>query len=341
MSIDDFRVLVDEHWRALDAQPTTGEHRLRVSYLDVTTAQGSLAVAVDHDSRRHLLVPVHTHRRIRSDLNGPVLQLHKRPLEDEDTYQTYADLACLREDVNDLFTTLCVHVLHAVQRLPENPVKALYQVLDRWKALFRSEGPVLGPEQLAGLFAELLLLSELVRRDPSAHRLWLGPKKHRHDFSTGRTAVEVKAGTDQKGRKPRIHGLDQLEVPPGGGLCLVWFGLHRVTAPGAGIGFLELIEQTLARCDDESALYGLLAEAGYRPSEAAHYRDVRFAVAEERWYQVGTEFPGLTSTVLTEAGVCVSALDVEYTIDLSGETPVALSPEEASHQIDCLVRESM
>ncbi|MEU0450197.1 PD-(D/E)XK motif protein [Streptomyces tendae] len=339
MSIDGVRTLVEERWRVLDAQPTTGEHRLRVSYLDVTTGQGPLAVAVDHDSRRHLLVPIDTHRRIRNDLTGPVLQLHKRPLEDEETYQTYADLACLREDLTDLFTTLCVHILHAVGQLPQNPLKALYQVLDRWKSLFRSEGPVLGPEQLAGLFAELLFLEKLVRRDPSAHRLWLGPKKHRHDFSTGGTAVEVKAGTDQTGRRPRIHGLDQLEAPPGGGLFLVWFGLHRVSAPHVGIGFLELIEQALEHCDDEGSLYALLAEAGYRPPEASHYRDVRFAVAEERWYRVDGAFPGLTRSALVEAGLPVTALDVEYSIDLSGEEPVALSPEDASHQLDCFVRE--
>ncbi|GGT14198.1 PD-(D/E)XK motif protein [Streptomyces chromofuscus] len=341
MSGESLRTLVEEHWSALGARPTTGDNRLRVSHLPVMTDQGPLTAAVDHEGHRHLLVPINTHRKIRSGLDGPVLQLRKRPLEDEDTYQVYADLACLRGDLNDLFTGVCVDVLTAVDRAPENPVKALYHVLDRWKALFQTQGPTLGPEQLAGLFAELLVLGQLLDRDPSAHRLWLGPKGHRHDFSTGNAAFEVKAGTDVSGRKPRIHGLDQLEVPADGSLCLVWFGLHRVTVSGSGIGFLELVKRTLQKCDDEGALIGLLAEAGYRPFEADRYRDVRFTVGEEKWYEVGTAFPRLTGSALLAAGRSpVSVMDVEYTIDLSGDAPVAMTPDEVSHVIDRIVEES-
>lgn len=340
MSDEAFRKLIEEVWTALEARPTTGEHRLRVSLLPVEADQGSLAAAVDHEGHRHLLVPINTQRKVRSGLDGPVLQLRKRPLEDEDTYQTYADLACLRGDLNDLFTGLCVDVLDAVEELPGHPVKALYRVLDRWKALFQTQGPTLGPEQLAGLFGELLVLGEFLERDPSAHRLWLGPKGHRHDFSTGTAAVEVKAGTDGTGRKPRIHGLDQLEAPVDGTLGLVWLGLHRVTTSAAGTGFVEQVERILEMCDDETALLGLLAEAGYRHFEADRYRDVRFAVAEERWYEVGPGFPRLTGGALLSAGLPVSILDVEYTIDLSDDSQAALTRDEVSQTILRMLQES-
>ncbi|MEU3838948.1 PD-(D/E)XK motif protein [Streptomyces sp. NPDC028635] len=341
MSNEALRVVVEELWTALEARATTGEHRLRVAHLPVVTNDGPLAAAVDHEGNRHLLVPMDTHRKVRSGLDGPVLQLRKRPLEDEETYQTYADLGCLREDFNDLFTGLCLDVLSAATELPGNPVKALYKVLDRWKALFQTHGPTLGPEQLAGLFAELLILSELLKRDPSAHRLWLGPKGHRHDFSTGSTAVEVKAGTESSGRKARIHGLDQLEIPVDGSLCLVWFRLHRLTTATAnGLGFVELVERVLDQCDDETALLTLLAETGYRHFEAERYRETRFAVAEQTWYQVGSDFPGLTRGALVSAGVPVSVLDVEYTIDLSGDTPVPMSPDEVPQAIDHMLEES-
>jgi hypothetical protein len=340
MTDDSFRRLVEEHWIVLEAEPTTGERRLRVSQLPVTTDHGPLGVAVDHDGNRHVLVPVHAHRKIRSGLDGPVLQLRKRPLEDEETYQTYADLACLRDDLNDLFTELCVDIVSAAEKMPGNPVKALYRVLDRWKALFQTQGAPLGPEQLAGLFGELLVLDRILQRDSSAHRFWRGPEGHHHDFSTGNVAVEVKTSTTGEGRRPRIHGLDQLEVPDDGTLCLAWFRLHSSTANDAGTGFLELVEQTLRACDDESALLELLAEAGYRPFDADRYRDVRFVVGEERWYQVCPGFPGLTNRALVAAGVPVSVLDVEYTIDLSGETPRHMTPDEVSHVIDRMIQES-
>lgn len=340
MSDEAFREVVEGIWTALEARPTTGEHRLRVSHLPVGTEQGPLVAAVDHEGHRHLLIPISAQRKVRPGLDGPVLRLRKRPLEDEDTYQTYADLACLRGDLNDLFTGLCVDVLAAVGELPDNPVKALYRVLDRWKALFQFHGPALGPEQLAGLFAELTVLRQLLERDPSAHRLWRGPKGHRHDFSTGTVAVEVKAGTDGTGRRPRIHGLDQLEPPVDGTLCLAWLGLHRVLTTDGGTGFVEQVERVLEMCDDEPALLGLLAECGYRHFEAYHYRHVRFAVAEEKWYAVDHGFPGLTGAALRSAGLPVSILDVEYTIDLSGESPTALAPDELTRTIDRLLRES-
>ncbi|MFF8626210.1 PD-(D/E)XK motif protein [Streptomyces werraensis] len=332
--------LVEEHWTALEARPTTGEHRLRVSHLPVTTGEGPIAAAVDHEGHHHLLVPVNSRTTVRSGLDGPVLRLRKRPLEDEETYQTYADLACLRGDFEDLFTKLCADVLSTVGEAPEHPVKGLYRVLDRWKALFQTQGPALGPEQLAGLFGELLVLDRLLERDPGAHRLWAGPKGHRHDFSTGLDAVEVKTAVEPSVRKPRIHGLDQLEPPQDGSLHLVWVALHRMTASGGGTGFVELVERTLRHCDDESALLGLLSEAGYRHFEADRYRDVRFAVGEETWFRVLPGFPGLTGGALAAAGLPVSVLDVEYSIDLTGEVPGTLTPDEVSRVVDRITQES-
>ncbi|MGW1050993.1 PD-(D/E)XK motif protein [Streptomyces sp. NPDC001118] len=341
MNDEAYRTLVEDHWVALETEQATGEHRLRVSQLPVATAQGPLAGAVDHEGYRHILVPVHTHRKIRTRPDGPVLRLRKRPLEDDDTYQTYADLACLRTDLNDLFTDLCVDVLSAVAALPDNPVKALYGVLDRWKALFQAQSALLGPEQIAGLFGELLVLDRLLARDSSAHRIWRGPEGRPHDFVAGKMAVEVKTSGAIGGRRPRIHGLDQLDAPPGGTLCLAWFRLGEPGASDSGLGFLELLEKTLHSCDDESALLEMLAASGYRPIDAEKYQSIRFVVMEERWYKVGSDFPRLTTRALADAGVPISVLDVEYTIDLSRDVPPPMAADEAVQILDRLIQESV
>lgn len=334
------RALLDERWSALGSEEVSGEHRLRVAYLHVVADEGPLAIAVDHDGHRHLLVPIHAHRRVRPGLDGPVLMLRKRPLEDSETYQNYVDLACLRDDLDDLFTELCVDVLDAVEVLPANPVKALYRVLDRWKALFQTQTTLLGTERLAGLFGELMVLNKLLERDPSAHRLWRGPTGHRHDFSTGITAIEVKSTVLESGRRPRIHGLDQLEAPSGGTLGLAWFRLQHTATDGAGTAFTDLVDRVRHLCDDEFAVLGLLATAGYRPADAERYHDSRFVVAEERWYRVDEDFPGLTGQELAAAGVPVSVLDVEYSIDLSGEVPLAMEPHDVSQMIDGMIGET-
>ncbi|MFF1765234.1 PD-(D/E)XK motif protein [Streptomyces sp. NPDC058249] len=341
MNDDALRTLVEERWTVLEAEQTTGERRLRVAQLPGETKDSPLMVAVDHDGHRHLLVPIHPQRKVRPGLDGPVLTLRRRTLEDEATYQTYADLACLRNDLSDLFTELCVDVLGATTELPENPVKALYRVLDRWKALFRTQGTPLGPDQLAGLFGELVVLTRLLAEDSSAHRLWRGPEGYRHDFSAGATAIEVKSTAVGEGRRPRIHGLDQLEAPDGGTLYLAWFRLQRTTADNSGTAFVELVDRALRLCDDEGTLLELLAGAGYRLSDADQYHGVRFAVSEERWYRVGRDFPGLTGRALESAGLSVSALDVEYTIDLSGLIPTPLASVEVSQAIDNVIQESV
>ncbi|MEW2254804.1 PD-(D/E)XK motif protein [Streptomyces sp. NPDC047869] len=340
MNDDIHRQVVEEHWAALEAEKTIGERRLRVSQLPVSTPQGPLTAGVDHEGFRHILLPIHTHLKIRTSLDGPVLRLRKRPLEDDETYQMYADLACLRTDLNDLFTDLCVDVLDAVAALPANPVKALYGVLDRWKALFQSEGAPLGPEQVAGLFGELLVLRRLLERDPSAHRLWRGPGGHPHDFVAMKSAVEVKTTTAVRGRRARIHGLDQLDAPEDGALYLVWFRLQAPDADGSGIGFLELLNQVLDSCDDESTLLELLAAVGYRSADTGKYQDCRFAVRQEAWYRVAPGFPRLTTRNLLEAGVPISVLDVEYTIDLPIDHPTVMTDDEVVQMLDLLIRDS-
>nr|WP_209310950.1 PD-(D/E)XK motif protein [Streptomyces spiramenti] len=331
--------MLADHWSALEAERVSEARRLRVAELTVVSDRGPLAAAVDHEGNRHLLVPVPTHAKVRTGLDGPVLRLRKRPLEDEDTYQHYVDLTCLRNDLHDLFTELCADVLGEVERASAHPVRALYEVLDRWKALFLARAAPLGAEQLAGLFGELTLLGRLLASDPSAHRIWRGPSGHRHDFSTDVTAVEVKSSTAAQGRRPRVHGLDQLEPPEGGTLCLAWFRLRRTGANGPGTAFPELVDRARRLCDDEYLLLTLLAAAGYRPSDADLYRDVRFQVIEERWYRVDAGFPSLTGRALVAAGVPVPVLDVEYTVDLSGQIPPALSADDTSRVIDRMIKE--
>lgn len=333
------RDLVETRWTALEAEPTTTARRLRVARLPVVTHQGALAAAVDHAGHRRLLVPVQSNQKVRPGLHGPVLELRRRPLEDEGTYQVYADLACCNAEMNDLFTGLCVDALSEAGKHLNNPVKALYRVLDRWRALFATDRRPLGPEQLAGLFGELLVLERILRLDSGAHRFWLGPKGHRHDFSNGTVAVEVKSTTEAGGRRVRIHGLDQLDAPVGGHLHLARFRLLSTTAGEAETGLVSLVDRVLRLCDDEAALLGLLGEAGYRAVDAARYRDTCFVVEDETWYPVSDGFPRLTARALSEAGLTAPVHDVEYSVELTASVPAVLSSTRQADVLESIVAE--
>lgn len=335
---DSHRDLVERLWDGLEAEQVTGRRRFRITSLPVDTVNGPLAVAIDFEGHRHLLVPIESNQQVRRGLDGPVLVLAKRPLEDEHVYQVYADLGCQCPDLDDLFTLLCADVLRSAETFRANPIKGLYRVLDRWRALFQARGAPLGPEQIAGLFGELTILARLLKDDPSAHRLWRGPEGYRHDFTNGISAVEVKTTLDGDDRRVRIHGLDQLEPPTEGSLILTWHRLDR--ARQAGESLPGLVERTLRMCDDERALLGKLALAGYRPADNDAYRDAHFTVTDERWYVVDTAFPQLTGNDLAAAGIPIRVLDVAYTVDLSMEPPTPLEQDEVNQHLDTMIRES-
>jgi hypothetical protein len=330
--------LLKRHWLGLGAASVSGEHRVRVSELPVTTANGALAAAVDYEGNRRLLIPIDANQAVRRGLDGPILSLHKRPLEGTDIYQTYADLGCLESDFDDLFAKLCADALKEIETAPDNPLKALYRVLDRWKALFQARSALLGPEQLAGLFGELKVLDRLLEDDRSAHRLWAGPTGHHHDFSSRSLAVEVKSTTGAKNRRVRVHGLDQLDAPEGGELLLAWFQLEKTDAPD-GESVADLVNRSVERCDDEGALLALLASAGYHVTDAATYTGVRFAVTDERWYRVDGAFPALTSRRLVAAKIPVLVEEVEYCIDLTREPPISGETDRVEHHLAEMIRE--
>ncbi|MBO2461449.1 PD-(D/E)XK motif protein [Actinomadura violacea] len=332
---DSLRKLVERHWVELEAEPVSGERKLRVANLPGGTR---LAVAVDHEGHRHILVPVGSHQKVRRGLDGPVLLLRKRPLEDSESYQPYADLACLRPDLNDLFSALCADVLETTESFASTSIKALYRVLDRWKALFSASGAPLGHEQLAGLFAELKVLEKLLQIDPSAHRLWRGPSGHRHDFTSLTLAVEVKASLAGGVRRARIHGLDQMDPPPNGALYLAWYRLSQDSTQSER--FLGLVDRILRLCDDESAVLTLLAEAGYRIGDADHYHEVQFVISEERWYIADSAFPALRENDLVTTGIPINVTDVTYTIDLSTEPPHPQDSTHVNEHLNAMIQES-
>ncbi|MFF2551979.1 PD-(D/E)XK motif protein [Nocardia sp. NPDC058058] len=333
------RGIIEEHWKLLEAAPASTEQTLRVSDLPVDTPSGPVAAAVDSLGNRHVLIPVESHQKVRRNMDGPVLRLIKRPLESKTSYQLYADLACLQRDFNGVFTTLCADVLIAVEGSSGSPLKGMNSVLDHWKALFKTSGSLLGPHQMAGLFAELLILQRMLELSSSAHLLWKGPTRYRHDFSGATTALEVKASLSTEGRRIRVHGLDQLDAPRDGSLGLVWFRLEPTDV--GGLALQDLVDRIMVFSDDESGLSSLLVEAGYRAADVDQYREVRFNISEERWYRVDSAFPKLTFGMLSAAGVPMNVQDVEYIVDLSSEPPLPLTDDEAVRYLRSMIEESV
>jgi hypothetical protein len=326
------RGVLDEHWKQLESTAPSSTRHLRTSELPSVSDSGRLLVAVDHDGLRHLLVPLTTRQRVRRGSTGAALNLRERALEDDETYGRFADLCCSRPDLNDVFTGLCSDVLTVVEDNPSRPLKAMYLVVDRWRALFQSTGPALDSEQLAGLFGELTVLRRLLELNSTAIEHWTGPSGHRHDFVFAPSAIEVKASTATEGRRVRVHGADQLECPLDGRLDLVWLRLERVQDGGEGL--VEVVEHLRRLSDDETGFLLKLAQVGYRPTDVELYREVRFVVREELWFEVDQDFPRLTPTNLP-----VDVLDVQYSIDITSEPPHPIKEADLHRHLSTITQE--
>lgn len=119
---------------------------------------------------------------------------------------------------------------------------------------------------------------------------------------------------------------------------LQWRKLERVPPSDEGaLRVADLPIETL--CDDETTLVKLLSDAGYHVSDDGRYRDLRYAVVEERWYAVDEGFPKLTSNQLADPNAANTVLDPCYTIDLSGEPPRLVEHSDVSGVLRSLIQE--
>lgn len=308
-----FRSILADHWSALEAEHPTSHERLRTSKLPVDAIGGQLLAAVDANGYRHILVPINPNQRVKKQFDGVNLRVDERAFETEQIYCRYADVSCLNLNLNEIFSEMCSDVILAVASKPNHALVATNKVLQRWRSLFASSKSALGEEQLTGLFAELWVLRELLKKSSSAVSKWTGPSGHRHDFTFETGSLEIKGSTAKSGRRVRIHGLSQLDPPTDGNLYLRWIRLQS-HPKGQSIG--NLVEEVLELSDDLGSAIEKINTLGYRIADADFYHDFRYNVVEDICYHVDRNFPKLTESQLIDAGILTSAIDVSYTIDL-------------------------
>ncbi|MFE9963778.1 PD-(D/E)XK motif protein [Streptomyces sp. 900116325] len=329
--MSDLRTVLDEYWDQLAASPTSHAGVLRTSALPVHTLCGPVLAAVDEAGARHLMVPLRARQRIADTPVGAALAISERPLQNEDGYSRYADIACGQRELDDVFTGLCRDVLVALEADATRPYHTARVVVDRWRQLFAPVPRTLTPAQVTGLFGELIVLIRMLEDDPDAVRHWTGPEGNRHDFTDGLRAVEVKSAvTTSERRTVQVHGLDQLQEPVGGSLLLAWY---RFEAHPGGASLPELVTRARNLCGDERTLLSKLVSLGYRPSGDNHRNEPRLRLVESRWHPVDDGFPRLTAASLGEQTLPPGVSDVQYTVDLAAVRAEPLDDEAVSEHL--------
>ena len=223
-------------------------------------------------------------------------------------------LALERQVDRDLFEGLCRSLAFALEHATDSASSLAISLahIRRWKTFLSGRSQHLSAEDVRGLFAEIVFLTELIDREmPSnaAVEAWLGPERSHQDFIFGNTAVEIKSLSGTERSSIRISSEDQLESL-NDALFLRIYRLSSLADAEGACSLNEIVAAVQSRFDDAGAVEVFdrkLISHGYAP--LPDYDEPRFVVSDVCSYRVGDGFPCLIRSQLP-AGIANVAYDI-------------------------------
>lgn len=311
----DLRASLDEAWslaRVASPSPDGGLRTVRL-----TGVSGDARAAISPAGHLGLLIALAKGQRFTPPRklqpgHGGVLEAEVSAYRQGDTNIRALAIWCRDSSLKTAFLAFCVSMLErAASGL------AMPAALDACHAEFSRlllGAQILESSVLAGLLGELIVLADLVDRDPALVKTWAGADRERHDFRRGPVSLEVKTSrrSESSGLQVHISSIDQLEPPAAGRLFL-----HAIRLEGADRGSISLatvvtrIESRLSGADLEQFRRGLEAHVKSTSDER------QFVVHDRATYHVADDFPRLVPARLVAGRLDPGVSRVEYTLDLS------------------------
>ena len=223
----------------------------------------------------------------------------------------YADLPQVDRD---LFEGLCRTLAFALEHATDSASSLAVSLahIRRWKTFLSGRSQHLSAEDVRGLFAEIVFLTELIDREMPSNAVveaWLGSERSHQDFIFGNTAVEVKSLSGAERSSVRISSEDQLESL-NDALFLRVYRLSNLADAAGARSLNELVTAVQVRLDKAEAVEAFdrkLVAHGYAPLPG--YDEPRFVVSDVRSYRVAGDFPRLMRSQLP-AGIAKVAYDI-------------------------------
>lgn len=309
------REIIGGVWTQLAADTMTALPLLSAE-LALPTPQGPVRLARDADGLPHLLVPLPGNPPPTTVYRSSGLRMTVRALVVGERPALFADLACLRGDVREVFLSLVADACERVASAPADPAGAVRRSVEEWRTLFTGTGGGWTRARLAGLYAELTVLLRLLERHPGAAHTWTGPQGAAQDFRATGQAAEVKATLGGEGRVVRIHGSDQLDVLAGTVLHLAWFRLADGPGEKDGATVRELLDAVVVAAADLTVLLDRIEQLALPAPGTSELDERRFAVLEERWLRVDAGFPKVVPASFAGGALPAGVGGLEYLVDL-------------------------
>ena len=297
---------LSEIWSLLDPADDMG---YRSFPLDIGANDIDVRVALDVSGVRHLFVEKWS-TDVFAPSDGWALTVNDATLRFGKVPRSYLSIACGDPALNAEFDDLIVDVL-IFPRASGSLASSVHASIDRWRRLMRSAAARhMTRERLFGLFAELSVLREILKRDPSAASAWTGPAKGTHDFELSAGCLEVKA-IGLAGDAVRIHGLDQLDTHDARPLVLV---AMSILEGDDGVTVRELVDELRSLVADPAVLETSLVRAGWGPYGLQNPE--RLGVADSFRFAIGSGAAGLRSDQFVD-GALVGVDRIEYDLRIS------------------------
>lgn len=231
-----------------------------------------------------------------------------------DKGQQHLVLTLERQVDRDLFEGLCRTLAFALEHATDSASSLAVSLahIRRWKTFLSGRSQHLSAEDVRGLFAEIVFLTELIDREMPSNAVveaWLGPERSHQDFIFGNTAVEVKSLSGAERSSIRISSEDQLESL-NDALFLRVYRLSNLADAAGARSLNELVTAVQALLDKAEAIEAFdrkLVAHGYAP--LPDYDEPRFVVSDVRSYRVVDDFPRLMRSQLP-TGIAKVAYDI-------------------------------
>lgn len=261
----------------------------------------------------------------------------EQPLEGVPSDQRTLVVELEDRQYDDIFEIFCAHLIDGLSKCAkvQDATTLLLARLVRWQDFLRHSHDHLGRQAIIGLFGELWLLRHLLipHLGISAVGSWTGAQKAPQDFIfPGVCAIEVKTSTSRPMGSVFIHGERQLDDTDLRCLFLVCL---RIELDDAGESLNEIVAALRERASTAPEFAAgfeiLLAQAGWLARHAPKYEQMRFRMAQKRFFEVSVDFPRLLP-----ASLAVGIDNVEYRLDLKACASHERSLADVEHAFSSL-----
>ena len=316
MSSEDVSSKAATHWGLLRAGGYVGGGlEIPTISTDVSNFAGPVRLAVGEKNEPRILLPLSRRELPTLVDTGNALSVSVSSFRYKGTHLRFLDLICVRENLETVFGEVVDEILTRVGRGDSCADAAQSTIADFRTLLIRAPQDDASLGRVAGLVAELLVLSRLLDRSPSGWQAWRGPVGDRHDFRVAATSLEVKSSLRSAKSGVTINGLGQLDPPTGGSLHLLRFVLEPV-ANGV-LTVANLARSAMSKADDPPRIETLLHATGCPDAFGDEWNRHSFRRESEHLYEIRPGFPRLTRTMLKDGLAPHGVHDITYTIDLS------------------------